>query len=126
MATYSQTGDMTFDYSSLKDRSYKAEDYNVQVNLVKGPLEQRRCTDVLWCIIFFIFLGGMGYMTIDGYVNGNPDMLLAPVSGGSLICGFDPTVEDLPYLYIPNITSASENLSNALEFSVCVNTCPTS
>lgn len=60
-----------FDYNKLKDREYSAQDYNVDIELQKGPMEKRRCTDCLCLLVFIAFLGGMGWMTIDGYVNGN-------------------------------------------------------
>ena len=59
-----------FDYNKLKDRDYKAQDYSVDPELQKGPMQKRRCTDCLCFIIFGAFLVGMGWMTILGYVNG--------------------------------------------------------
>jgi len=29
----------------------------------------------------------MGYMTIDGYINGNVELMLAPIMTGEIICG---------------------------------------
>lgn len=68
-----------FDYNNLKNREYTAQDYSVDIELQKGPMEKRRCTDCLCFLIFSAFLVGMGWMTIDGYVNGNGDMMLAPI-----------------------------------------------
>lgn len=54
----------TFDYGQLKDRDYKAHDYHADKEIIKGPLEDRKCTDCLFLLVFIAFLGGMGYMTI--------------------------------------------------------------
>ena len=126
MATYSESGEMSFDYSQLKDRSYKAHDYKVNPAIAKGPVQDRRCTDVLFCLLFNFVIGVMLYWCIDGYINGNPDMLLAPISGNNQICGFSEGVTDYPYLYIPDITEAITSGSSFFDYGVCVNECPTS
>lgn len=53
-----------FDYGRLKDRSYKGEDYQADKKILEGPLQERRCTDCLFLIVFLAFLGLMGWMTI--------------------------------------------------------------
>jgi hypothetical protein len=42
-------------------------------------MQERRCTDCLFYLIFMAFLGVMGYMIIDGYVNGDAAYMLAPI-----------------------------------------------
>jgi len=68
-----------FDYNKLKDREYDGSDYAVDIELQKGPMETRRCTDCLCFLIFNAFLVGMGWMTINGYINGNSGEMLAPI-----------------------------------------------
>jgi len=68
-----------FDYNNLKNREYTAQDYAVDIELQKGPMENRKCTDCLCFLIFNAFLVGMGWMTILGYVNGNGSQMLAPI-----------------------------------------------
>ena len=80
-----------FDYNQLKDRKYTADDYNVDAEMAKGPLQNRRCTDCLFLLIFMGFLGLMGYMTIDGYVNGDAEKMLAPIMTPGIICGYNNT-----------------------------------
>lgn len=70
-----------FDINKLKDRNYKGEDFEFSEELTKGPFEQRKCTDVLFALIFASFLGGMGYMTYHGYTHGNPGKVMAPIDG---------------------------------------------
>jgi hypothetical protein len=67
--------------------------------------------------------GGVLYMSILGYVKGNPDEMLAPVSGGNQICGYGDAT-GLDYLYIPNIAGAAANPTSLFLYSVCVNACP--
>jgi len=77
-----------FDMKKISDRKYKGEDFNIDPNLVKEPFNNRKCTDVLMGIFFFAFLCLMACMTGYGYVNGQPDMLLAPVDTDGDICGY--------------------------------------
>lgn len=49
--------------------------------------EKRRCTDCLFLILWFAFLVGMMAMTIDGYVNGDVEVMLAPINQDLAICG---------------------------------------
>jgi solute carrier family 44 (choline transporter-like protein), member 2/4/5 len=65
-----------------------------------GPLEDRSCTDILFCIIFLAFLGGFGIVSLFGYQNGKPDRLLAPLDGNGRFCGIDNEVKDYNYLYL--------------------------
>ncbi len=119
-----------FDYAQLKDRSYKAHNYGVSKELEKGPLPQRKCTNLLCLIVFIAAVGAVLYMSIDGYVRGNPDEMLAPVSGAGQLCGYNiPAIGDAtgyPKLYIPNLTAAAASPSNLFEYGVCVSACPKS
>ena len=118
-----------FDYNKLKDRGYKGEDYHVDISISKGPLQDRKCTDCLFFLIFIAFLGGMGYMTIDGYVNGQVDIMLAPISQNQIICGFNTSygdATDYPVLYTPDISAALSDFSNYFSYGVCAESCPKS
>ena len=114
-----------FDYSKLKDRQYAAHDYNVDKAHANGPQPARRCTDCLCLIIFMAACGGVLYMSILGYVKGNPDEMLAPVSGGNQICGYG-VATGFDYLYIPNIAAAAANPTNLFLYGVCIEKCPSS
>ena len=37
-----------------------------------GPVQDRSCTDVLFCLVFIIFLAGMAAVTGYGMLYGNP------------------------------------------------------
>ena len=86
-----------------------------------GPLEDRSCTDVLFCIIFLAFLVGFGVVSVFGYQNGQPQRLLAPLDADGRFCGLDPVVQDYPYLYLAlDPTKVTEIFKTA----VCVSSCP--
>ena len=84
-----------------------------------GPLEQRSCTDVLFCLIFLAFLGGVGVVSFFGYQHGQPARLLAPLDADGKFCGLDKGYENHPYLYLLDITQ-----SDILASAVCVKECP--
>ena len=44
-----------------------------------GPVVDRRCTDILFYLVFLIFLGGMIGASIYGYLYGQPSKLFAPI-----------------------------------------------
>jgi hypothetical protein len=104
-----------FDYGKLKDRNYKGEDYFPDKDLVGGPKRERRCTDCLFMLIFFAFLGGMGYMTVLGYTQGDANFMLAPIAPGpddtALVCGHSPGVENFPRLYVPDLVKAVDPIT---------------
>ena len=65
----------------LQDRSWKGEGVTYDKSMAKRPSDNnRKCTDVLCCLIFTAFLGSMGFCTIYGYVKGNPGKLIAPIA----------------------------------------------
>ena len=116
-----------FSRSQLKDRKWKAEEIQVNKEIAKKPTDKnRRCTDVLCCLVFMAFIVGMGWAVIYGYVNGNPGKLVAPIDGDGSICGYDPGYEDYPYLYLDNIVTAAGDAHNAFSYGVCVKDCPDS
>lgn len=117
----------TFDRSQLKDRNWKGEGIEINKDIARSPTEKnRRCTDILCCIIFTAFLGGMGAATIYGYINGNPGKLIAPIDGNSKICGYSEGYEDYPRLYLDDIIEAAANPTNVFAYGVCVKNCPES
>lgn len=93
-----------------------------------GPIRNRSCTDVLWLIVFILFLGVWGYVgfygtlrllihilwaqrtnfsnawfRFTGIKNGNVEKLLAPLDSRGKRCGLDSELEDKKYLVFFNI-----------------------
>ena len=48
---------------------------------------KRGCNDVLCLLLFFAFLGSMGFLTFYGYQNGNVAKLIAPLDADNNFCG---------------------------------------
>lgn len=94
-----------FDRSQLKDRKWKGEGIELNKDIARSPTEKnRRCTDLLCCILFLAFIVGMISSAIYGYAKGSPGKLIAPIDGGGNICGYSPGFEDYTHLYIDNIS----------------------
>ena len=106
---------------SLADPNYKGEDYKIDIELEKGPLTNRRCTDVLCLLIFSVMIGGVFYVAYYAVGNGDPDLILAPLDADGKFCGRSPGYTEYQYLYYTDISSLVW-----FPFSVCVKECPTS
>lgn len=82
-------------------------------------MEDRKCRDVIWCLIFLALLGAMGYAGAIGLMKGDPNLLAAPFDKDGHQCGLDDGYESFPKIYISNfLTDPSE-----ITF-VCVKECP--
>jgi len=57
---------------SLADPNYKGEDYKIDTEIEKGPLSNRKCTDILCLLIFLVTMGGLGYVGLYAVENGDP------------------------------------------------------
>ena len=91
---------------SLNDKNYDGQDYTADQALRDGPLTNRKCTDVLFFLLFFVFFGGYGYTSYYGFKNGKPKELFRPVNGDGKLCGVDE-LADFPKLYYIIQTSGS-------------------
>ena len=83
---------------SLKDKDYDGSDFIADPELRNGPMINRKCTDMLFTIIFIISLVAYGITTEYGYRNGKPKQLFTPVDGDGKFCGYDEN-KDYPALY---------------------------
>ena len=81
-------------------------------------MTNRRCTDILFVIIFILTLGGYGYTVKYSFDNGNPDKLLRPVNGDGKLCGVGDLVDYPKLYYIMNSAPGSQPRA------VCVDFCP--
>jgi len=78
--------------------------------------DRRKCTDIVFYVIFIVFCVGMFIVAIFGWAKGDPKKLLAPVDNDGKFCGVDSGYEDYDVLYFPDISSTS-NIKNKY---VCV------
>jgi len=93
----------------------------VDDRVANGPLEDRSCTDVLFCLIFLAFLVGFGIVSVIGFKNGQPQRLLAPLDADGKFCGLDKGYENYPYLYL---AIDPMNVGDIFSTAVCVSSCP--
>jgi len=100
--------------------------------LENGPVENRSCTDWLFCLIFVAFLVGMVGVSGYGLTYGDPKLLLTLWDADANGCGYNTTTKDYPYLYYPTIDFKAaqkadpsvKSASAILKFGVCVKECP--
>jgi hypothetical protein len=80
-----------------------------------GPLPDRRCTDVLFLILFLVanaaFIGATSHVVLQG----DTDRLTKGYDFRAEICGIDD-LEDLRFMYYPDV--------NNLDFSLWIVACP--
>ena len=109
---------------SPKKRGYDedVQNFSVRANspIFDGLVGKRKCTDCGFLLVFLLFLGSMGYLTVMGYQKGDLPKLLAPLDGDLKFCGID--YEGYPYLLITDF--ASTNINQIFGSGICVSECP--
>jgi choline transporter-like protein 2/4/5 len=103
--------------------------------LEHGPVMNRSCSDIICCLLFFVFV--LGYVAASGYgwLYGDPSKLLISWDSDQRGCGLEgqPTA-DYPFLYWPEAPSDTiitevkdgnfDKVTELLNSGVCVKTCP--
>jgi hypothetical protein len=85
-------------------------------------MKNRRCTDLLFTILFLAFAGVCGYVCMEGFSNGDPTKLLSPVDYDGKLCGVDHP--NHPYLYfLVNLDKIAPDASINYK-AICVSECP--
>jgi hypothetical protein len=97
---------------------YKGEPLDDE--LANGPMQKRGCTDILCCLLFIAFLGGMVGIASYALSRGNPNLIGRGYDQDKGICGVSNGYTDYPYLYFT--VPKKGYLSQVL----CVKTCPSS
>jgi hypothetical protein len=92
--------------------------------LNNGTIENRGCTDILFCLLFIAFIGGCVVVASFGFSRGNPNLVLYPYDENNRQCGIDAGI-NYPYLYFYNTIGNLEkfNTTGAVQ-GVCVSNCP--
>ncbi|KAJ2946563.1 hypothetical protein O0L34_g12617 [Tuta absoluta] len=93
-----------------------------------GPIHNRSCTDILWLILFILFLGGWGYLGYHSITHGSMEKLLAPINSNGSRCGLDSGLQNKPYLVFFDISkclSPGTPITGCPTQQVCVEKCPT-
>uniref|UniRef100_A0A3Q1MBM9 Choline transporter-like protein n=1 Tax=Bos taurus TaxID=9913 RepID=A0A3Q1MBM9_BOVIN len=98
----------------------------------RGPIRNRSCTDIICCVLFFLFILGYIAVGILAWVYGDPKQVLYPRNSTGAYCGIGENKEK-PYLLYFNIFSCVLNTNiiaiaqNGLKCptpQVCVSSCP--
>lgn len=101
------------------DPDYKGE--QIPDEILNGPVENRKCTDVLCCLFFIAFIIAWLICGFYGFSNGDPMILTYPYDSDDNQCGRPGRDgEDYKYLYYPF------PLPGVLDRRFCVKDCPSS
>jgi hypothetical protein len=95
--------------------------------LMNGPMSDtnRGCTDVIFCLIFIVFLMAMVAVAGFGWWSGEPSKIMYFYDEDSRQCGLG-VLKSYPYLYLYAAVSELKKVNTA-SFSAkafCVKTCP--
>ena len=105
-------------------------------DLANGPIQNRDTTDILCCLIFIVFLFGMGAVFFYGLAKGKLSNITIGWDADGQGCGYSGGYEEYPYLYWnmpPEDYEAFKNLefnelkktvNDLMKKGVCVKTCP--
>ena len=64
----------------------------------------RKCTDVLVCLIFSVFFCGMFATAAYGYAKGDPMKLITPFDTNGNQCGSSGNLVNYKFLFWPDLT----------------------
>ena len=109
-------------YQKYKDFKWENPD-----QMKNGPVtnDNRKCRDVVCCIIFLVIFAACAVVGFFGFKNGDPTLLLYTYDEEGKACGHSPGYEDYPYLYFYSVLSGMAKLeSESIVNGVCVSSCP--
>ncbi|XP_071963888.1 choline transporter-like protein 2 [Antedon mediterranea] len=97
---------------------------------VTGPISNRGCTDVICCLIFVLFVAGLGVIGGIGFKRGNAQTLIYQTDYLNQVCGISKAVADKPYLFFFDYLKCLEEAKPPTfdcpsSGQVCVEKCPT-
>jgi choline transporter-like protein 2/4/5 len=93
--------------------------------LNNGTIENRHCTDILFCLLFMAFIVGCVVVASFGFSKGNPNLVLYPYDEDGNQCGLGSATQ-YPYIYFYNTLDNLNNYNTTgIAQGVCVTTCPT-
>ncbi|CAD8075354.1 unnamed protein product [Paramecium sonneborni] len=100
---------------------YKGNDLDKR--LEQGPIEDRGCTDCIWCILYLIMWGCLIAIGVIALSNGDPESLFQPYDSQGQQCGVSENFQNCPYSYLMNTTQIVDNQPGDFEY-YCVTVCP--
>ncbi|XP_071963172.1 choline transporter-like protein 4 [Antedon mediterranea] len=117
------------DDESEKGAKYYGEPKTFDPNF-NGPISNRGCTDVICCLIFILFVTGLGVIGGIGFKRGNVQTLIYQTDYLNQVCGISEAVADKPYLFFFDYLECLEEAKPPTfdcpsSGQVCVEKCPT-
>ncbi|CAG2231425.1 SLC44A2_4_5 [Mytilus edulis] len=85
----------------------------------EGPIKNRSCTDIICCLLFIIFIGGLAIISYFAFKYGDPSLLLNPVNSDGEMCG-KGNQEGKDYLFFFDMVTCGR-----MGVGVFVKGCPT-
>jgi len=94
-------------------------------HLKHGPIDDRRCTDVLCLTIFFVFWAGIAAVAFLAFTTGDPMALTYAYDQKGRACGVGPQ-SDYPYLLfiLPDASDSTDTDQFDISNTICVSECP--
>ena len=93
--------------------------YSEQKETNKGPIRNRKCTDIICLIIFILFLGFLAFVSIYSYIQGDIDNIAMVIDSDQKACGRGDRA-DYPFIYVNDPYSLTFYRN-----TICVKACPT-
>jgi len=66
---------MGYTKTQLRDPSFRGDPFDKDMS--DGPKGKRNCTDSICCLLFVLFIVGMGVVAAKGFATGSPEFLAA-------------------------------------------------
>ena len=79
--------------------------------LNNGVIENRKCQDIIFCLIFILFIFGCIVIAALGFTKGNPDMVIYPYDEDGKQCGKGT---GQPFRYFYNTVGNLKSITNRL------------
>ncbi|XP_073972543.1 choline transporter-like 2 isoform X2 [Rhodnius prolixus] len=93
----------------------------------QGPKRRRSCTDIIFLILFIVFLVAWAFIAFYAFKNGSLSKLFNPVDSQGRRCGEDSEVIDKKYLFFFDLSKCASPkvLLNGCDTpQICVEGCP--
>lgn len=120
---------MIDDHQKRVGLSYREEKLDPPVSI-----RDRKCTDILFLLIFILYWVGIVTIGIVGQQNGDPRLLIYGSDSNKVTCGGDqkpnetfvvfPRAAEDAFIASQSFTSKTDLISKLNFYSVCVNECP--
>ena len=122
----------------MAPRKADVEEANDEKNKInsKEMVMDRKCTDVVCCMLFTVFIAAMIFVTVIGLMNGDPMRILTPFDNDGNECGKADQSKsttlssgrdftEYKYKYFTGAMKAAAGDTSNQYDAICVKVCPT-